>query len=125
MFVAELFRQGVGPTPLDADEDALLWKLIEDYRRDYDAGRVSTGAMVSLGLTWKGTSGFLGWGGVAPALPAARCGPFAYLLGLRYVRVLNKPVEAAKFFRTAVADAGTDARLRRLAQREIDRLKPR
>jgi len=55
------------------------------------SGLMKMGPIVALDLTWKGTRGFLGWG----SLPPEKRGPLAYAFGRRYVRVLQKPVQAA------------------------------
>jgi WD40 repeat protein/tetratricopeptide (TPR) repeat protein/predicted Ser/Thr protein kinase len=125
LLLLEAVRQGAWQGPLAPEEDVLVWKLAGDYHADYVAGKINLGQLVPIGLTWKGTSGVLGWGSLAPSLPRAKRGPLAYVFGQRYARVLHKPAEAASFFRTALADAGSDERLRRLAQKELDRLKTR
>lgn len=121
LVAADILREGAWQEPPTPDEDALLWKLVEDIYSAYMSGQIKMGQIVALGLTWKGTSGFLGWGSLAPNLQPERRGPLAYVFGCRYARILQKPTEAAAFFRTALSDAGSDARLRRLAQTELDR----
>src|SRR4029077_15687753 len=79
--------------------------------------------MIALTLTWKGTTNFLGWGGVAPGLEPSLRGPLAYVLGQRYLTRLKMPAEALPFFETAVRDAPPGSSLQRLAQAEVDRLK--
>jgi hypothetical protein len=85
--------------------------------------KLKTAQLISLVLTWKGTTNFLGWSGLAPNLDPSLRGPLAYVLGHRYSLRLKKPAEAITFFQTAVRDAPPNSALGRLAQAEIDRLK--
>ncbi len=123
LFWTELLHQGTMPGPLTAEQDALLWQVSGDLFATYMAGKFATPQVVSLGLTWKGTTNFLGWGGLAPALAPNLRGPLAYVMGQRYLRILNKRNEAEMFFRIALKDAPADSALRRLSQTELDRLK--
>jgi serine/threonine protein kinase len=119
--VAEKFRQDVlrqAPAP---EQEEQIWEDIVVLVEAILDRKLSQNQMIQLGLTYKGTTGFLGWGGVAPTLDPRYRGPVAYLLGLRFV-ALNNAAEAANFFRTAVKDAPAESRLRRLAQAELDRL---
>ena len=106
----------VAPTP---DQETLVWKLIEEGGEMYFRGQIPPTMIVSIGLAWKGQTGFLGWGGVLA--PNIR-GPAAYLIGLRYVRVLKKPADAVKLFQTARDDAVPGSPLRTLAEAELARL---
>jgi hypothetical protein len=123
LLLTELVRQGAWQGPYGADDEELFWGLTQDLFRSFAAAELGNAQLVALGLTWKGSSGFLGWGGLAPKLAPERRGRMAYIFGQRYARALHKPDEAAAFFRTALADAGPNDRLRRLAQTELDRLK--
>ena len=65
----------------------------------YD-GSIQMGQVVQLALTWKGQSGFIGWGAVGPTLdPKVRAG-FAYTFAHRYIAMGNKD-QAIKFLETA------------------------
>ncbi|MBM4034856.1 MAG: serine/threonine protein kinase [Planctomycetes bacterium] len=116
-----LRADALGGTPSE-EQDALAWGVAQDFVGLYCEGRLSVAQVAQAFLTWKGTTNFLGWAGLAPSLEPKSRGPLAYLLGRRYLR-LGKPKEAADFFRTALADAAPDSPLRRLAQAELDRLK--
>jgi tetratricopeptide (TPR) repeat protein len=118
----EMARQGAFIGATSPEQDALLWKLCEDGHTAFVNRRLSLPQLIQIGLSWKGTTNFLGWAGVAPGLDPALRGPLAYLLGHRYLR-LSRPADAATFFRTALADAPPDSPLRRLAQAELERLK--
>jgi hypothetical protein len=85
-------------------------------------GKLTLPQLIQIGLTWKGTTSYLGWAGVSPNLDPALRGPSAYIFGHRYLR-LNRRQEALALFRTALADAPPGSSLRRLAQAELDRLK--
>lgn len=119
--VAEKFRQDVLRQPPTAEQEAEIWEAITTVGGAVLDREVRMNQMIQLGLAYKGTAGFLGWGGVAPALPPRLRAPAAYLLGLRYI-TLKDPKEAANFFRTAIRDAPAESRLRRLAQAELDGL---
>jgi len=117
---AESIRQFVFPGELSADQDQVLWQLVSEQHTAYTSEKLSAIQMGALLLTWKGTTGPLGWQGVAPNLNAAFRGPLAYVYGRRYQQ-LKKPKEAEMFFRTALKDAPADSPLRRLAQDALDR----
>ncbi len=89
----------------------------------HSAGKVGVAHITQLYLTWQGTTGLLGWGGLAGLLEPEVRGHIAYWMGFRYQR-LKKLDEATAFFRTALADAPPDSALRRLAQAELTRLRP-
>jgi len=116
-------RQGAVPADLSPEQDALLWKMVEDLGGMYFNGQLTASQLFSLGLAWKGQTGFLGWDGVKGSLPANIRGPLAYVLGQRYVRVLKKPADAAKLFQTARDEAELGSPLRKLAEEELARLK--
>jgi hypothetical protein len=122
---AEIVRQEAFAGDLSAEQDELVWQTAGAGFALYAGGKISTSQAAELGLAWKkGITGFLGWASVAPTLPPEVRGPLAYLFGCRLLR-LNKPREAEEMFRSALADAPKDAPLRRLAQAELDRLKPK
>lgn len=119
----EVLRRGAFADPLTADQDKLLWKLTGDLHAAFAAGDIGTAEVLSLLFTWRGSTNILGWAGVAPKLSAQVRGPAAYVSGHRFLR-LGKPEEARTFFQSALKDAAPDSDLRRLAQAELDRLKP-
>lgn len=123
IFMHEIIHQGASPGPLDKEVDDLIWKLANDFDSGLRAREVSQAQCVALALIWSGAdfSG-LAWSTFSANLKADVRGPSAYVLGLRS-RQLNKPGDAAKFFRAALADAPADSALKRLAQTELDRLK--
>jgi hypothetical protein len=79
---------------------------------------------VQMAFAWKGTTNFLGWGGLAPSLDPGLRGPLAYVLGHRYQR-LGRTESVAEFFRTAQRDAAAGSVLSKLAQAELKRLEPK
>jgi tRNA A-37 threonylcarbamoyl transferase component Bud32 len=122
---AEIVRQEGFGGELSAEQDELVWQAASASYALYADGKVGTAQALQLGLAWKkGITGLLGWASVAPSLPAEVRGPLAYAFGHRLLR-LKMPREAEDLFRSALADAPRDSPLRRLAQAELDRLKPK
>ena len=107
---------------LSTQEEEMFFHLGLDCFAAFQARKIGAPNFMMLMLAWGGASGPLGWAGVAPTLDPSIRGPLAYGMGHRYLR-LNKPKEAADFFRTAAADAPEDSPLRRLAQASLDNLK--
>lgn len=102
-------------------QDEFLWRFSEKGLARMRDGRISQPQLLQLTLAWKGTTNFLGWGGVAPGLDREFRAETAYLLGYRYRR-LGRDRDAANFFATALADADAGSPLRALAQRAIAEL---
>jgi len=117
--VSEVLRQGAMPEQMSEQQEAVIWKLMEDgYTAVIEQGTVGKPQMFQLILTWKGMTNFRGWGGVAPTLDPVLRGPTAYILGHRYRR-LGKTDQAAVFFKATLADARPDSLLAELAQAEL------
>ena len=117
-----LLRENALPRQVSPEQDQFAWDLMEDlWRRHHTTDTLSRDMMLSLALTWKGTTNFLGWSGVAPKLEPSFRGPIAYIMGHRYLR-LNYPDSARDFFQTALKNAPPNSTLARLAQAEIERL---
>jgi eukaryotic-like serine/threonine-protein kinase len=114
----ETIHQGAIAGPLSQDQDDLLWKLLNDMHDRFQSGKWSTAQSFQLAQTWRGTTNFLGWDGLAPGLEPTLRGPLAYFAGHRYRR-LDRPADADRFFRAAQADAGTNETLLRLARKEV------
>jgi hypothetical protein len=111
------------PRNLSAEQEEILWTAADKVYLASMDDKLKTPQLISLLLTWKGTTNFLGWGGLAPTLDPSLRGPLAYVLGHRYLLRLRKSAEALTFFQTAVRDAPPNSALGRLAQIEVDRLK--
>jgi tetratricopeptide (TPR) repeat protein len=124
LLVVEMFRQraftGASTTP---EQDEVAWNLVNQGFSRYMSGELGDPQAVSLAMTWKGVTAFVGWDALAPSLRPEFRGPAAYVFGQRYLRHLNQREQAARFFRTALDDAPADSVLRRLAQEELDQLK--
>jgi serine/threonine protein kinase len=116
-----ILREGAFDADLSPDEEEVAWFAVLEVWNRFTRNKISKTQLLQLGLSWKGTTGFLGWGAVAPGLDAKLRGPLAYLFGQR-LRKLRKRPEAEMLFRTALADAAPDSPLRRLAQAALDRL---
>ena len=122
LFGVEFGRQGAMNGSLTDEQETLLWKTSEDlYFAIFDSDTLSMPQLLQLGLTWKGTTSFLGWAGLSPTVKPELRGEMAYFLGHRYLR-LGRPTEAVSFFETALGDAPADSALRKLAKAELDRL---
>src|SRR5262249_54445332 len=115
---ATLIRRDAFGEKVSPEQDELAWRLAADIWTALRQGKVAQSHMVQLGLTWKGTTNFLGWGGVSPSLAPSLRGPLAYVMGHRFRR-LGQAKQAAEFFRIAVSDAPSDSTLRALAQTEL------
>ncbi len=88
--------------------DNLLWD-----------GKLNLSQVAQLIFAWKGTTNFLGWGGVANSLdPHFRAG-IAYVLGHRYWR-LNDREQAVKFFEEAKQYGPEKSPLVQLAQADLE-----
>ena len=118
----ERMREGAFGGDLSADQEAVLWPLTDDLLSMYASNGGAKRQFMLIGMTWLGSTGFLGWGSVAPELKPALRGPLAYVIG-RHLLVIQKPAEAETLFRAALDDAPADSSLHRLAQAELDRLK--
>src|SRR5690606_540504 len=118
----EMFRAGAFPTPLDAEQDAILWGVLSQGLDDFTRDKLGKSQLLQLGLTWKGTTNFLGWASVAPRLDPNLRAPLSYVMGHRFL-VLKKPAEAEMFFRTAATDGKDDPVLKRLSELELTKLK--
>jgi tRNA A-37 threonylcarbamoyl transferase component Bud32 len=116
--VYEIAHQGAFEADLPPEQDEFLWSFAADAYAGFLSGKVTKTQFISLALTWKGTTGPLGWEGVAPSIEPALRGQAAYLMGRRFQR-LARPIDAAKFFETAVKDSAPDSLARRLAQAEL------
>ena len=114
------------PEKRSADQEALTAKLVEDfYEAAFRTGTFNKDMVVQLTLAWQGVTDFTGWEGLKKSLadqPALR-GPLAYVIAHRFLR-LGKRTEAAAIFQTALEDAPPDSNLRRLAQSDLNSLKP-
>jgi tetratricopeptide (TPR) repeat protein len=120
---AENAHQAAMPRALTPEQEALLWQTCERVYLSYMEEKLDATQVIALGFAWKGTIGFLGWGGVAPSLDPSVRGPLAYIIGQRYVTRLKMPAEALTLFETALRDAPVNSTLQRLARAEVDRLK--
>ncbi len=117
--IEQFMRDGsLGESPPTADQAAVFARASVQAADAVRAGRVGKPQLLQLYLAWKGTTGWLGWRGVAPSLQPALRGPLAYVLGSRYLR-LGKLDAAHDLFKQALIDASGDAVLRQLATAEL------
>lgn len=104
---------------MDQQQKQIVWdclkKLLDAYLID---GTLSAPQLVQFGLAWKGTTNFLGWGGLAPTLSPEIRGQIAYLLAHRYL-LRNNPQQAKLFLQQAVDDAQEDAGLHTIAKGDL------
>jgi len=121
VLIYEKLRQDLAdgkPTP---EQDEAFWQAFIRFGDLFFEWKLTKIQLLPLGLAWKGTAGVLGWGSLAPSVPANARGPLAYVMGLRYLK-LNKPADARMLFRTAIADAPAKSPLAQLATAELDKL---
>ncbi|MBW3600408.1 MAG: hypothetical protein KY475_24485, partial [Planctomycetes bacterium] len=107
-----------GGTPTIAQQDAIWNAFSEALDQLVKQKRLNAAQVAQLGLSWKGTTNFLGWQGVAPSLDPSLRGPLAYVLAHRYVRLNNLP-QAERLLQTVVDDAPADSALAGLAREEL------
>lgn len=119
LLIYEKFRMELFGGKLTEDQDEQLWRTIADFSTSGAEGRIDKAILFPAALAWKGTTGTLGWAGFAKALPQEHRGPFAWIMGKRYLQ-LQRPADAAGMFRMAIAEAGKNERLARLAKQELD-----
>ena len=114
-----LSAQGCFALAPRADEDAVLWQeslAVCDALRDH---KLRKEQMLKLFLTWKGTTGFLGWSGVEKSLEPDLRTHSAYVFGKRFL-ILQQSEDARAMFRQVLAEAPADSPLRKLAKAELE-----
>ena len=119
LLMYEKFRLELFGGKLSDDQDEQLWRTIADFSTSIAESRIDKAVMFPAALAWKGTTGTLGWAGFSKALPSEHRGPLAWIMGKRYLQ-LQRPADAAGMFRMAIAEAGKNERLARLAKQELD-----
>lgn len=101
------------------EQDELIWQVMSDSHRDFmERGTLKMPQLMQLALTWKGTTNFLGWGGVAPLLTPEYRAEIAWMFGHRFLR-LGQRDAARTFFETAAKDAPADSLTSRVAQTDL------
>jgi hypothetical protein len=119
--MVEMIRQEALGGQATPAQDELLWQTTRACLEGFFQGKLAKGQALQLAFTYKGTTGFLGWGGVATRLGPALRGPLAYFFGHLYLRRKHRG-DARKFFRTALEDAPAGSPLQGLARDELTRL---
>jgi WD40 repeat protein/tetratricopeptide (TPR) repeat protein/tRNA A-37 threonylcarbamoyl transferase component Bud32 len=105
------------------EQDEVLWQAMRRSHRDLlELGKLKMPQLMQLALTWKGTTNFLGWGGVSPSLEADYRATMAWIFGHRYLRLVRRE-DALTFFEMAVRDAPTDSLTSRVAGRDAELLR--
>jgi hypothetical protein len=115
----EWFRDGAYGGNLSAEQQELMRQMFQRGWAAFKAGTLKETQLFNLGMSWKGTTNFLGWASVKDALKPELRGPIAYLLGNRFLK-LKRPEDAKEFFRIALQDAPNDSLLQRLARTALD-----
>jgi serine/threonine protein kinase/WD40 repeat protein/tetratricopeptide (TPR) repeat protein len=124
LLASEVVDRGAFGAKADEDRRALIWSIAE---RAYDAmthGEWTAPQMMQLALAWKGTTNFLGWGGVAPSLPAALRADIAYVLGARAAR-RGDVTDAESLFRESIEHAAKDSPAAKSAADDLRLLRKR
>ena len=124
VYAVELIRQKAFAGEVSPEQDELVWTFVLDGITAFGSGELSFPQLVQFVLTWKGTTNFLGWQGLAPALKPTFRGRAAYVMAHRYLR-LKRPDQSLDFLQTAIKDSAPGSPLRRLAQADLDALKPK
>jgi WD40 repeat protein/tRNA A-37 threonylcarbamoyl transferase component Bud32/tetratricopeptide (TPR) repeat protein len=113
-------RQGAFQHEISQDEEQVLWDLLSGLAEDVGQRRqLGTSAIMQLGLTWKGMTNLLGWGGVSPALSPDQRSRFAYLFAHRFLARGDRP-QAMQFLKECVANSSEDSTVRQLAQQALE-----
>lgn len=73
----EITHQAAVTGDLNADQDALLWKVAEDGFALLLNNKFGTTEGLQLAFSWKGYTNRLGWDGLAPSLEPSFRGPMA------------------------------------------------
>ncbi len=116
------FRQKAFESVLTDEQDQVLWDFVsEGHAGVLERGTLKASQLMQLALTWKGTTNFVGWGGVAPSLPPELRAKAAWMFGHRFLR-LGKPAEAKQFFETARKDAPLDSVLAKIVKQDLELL---
>jgi hypothetical protein len=117
----ETVRQGAFAGMPTRDEDEVIWQMVLSGGDLLFSRKLGKTQFLQLALAWGGTTGSLGWAGVAPKLPPEVRGAAAYVLGRKYLAA-GKTADAAALFRTARSDSPPDSPARRLAAAELEKL---
>lgn len=105
---------------LTEQQDELLWDFVNaSHRNALELGKLKMPQLMQIALSWKGTTNFIGWGGVAPTLDADYRAPLAWVLGHRFLR-LGKSEQARMFFQTAMRDAKPDSLTALVVARDLE-----
>ena len=116
-FIESLLDAGSHP-----EQEELIWETTkQSYHLLSVEGKLVVAQLLPLAVTWKGNPGFLGWDSVAQSLPVDLRAPLAYIFGLRYQK-LGRPVDAQKFYRTAIKSAPPDSLTAKLATQELAKI---
>ena len=100
------------------EQDAAIWDTIQlVFSSVVETGEIKAGQVAQFGLTWKGTTNFLGWGGVAPLLKPKQRASLAYVFAHRFLRLKQQP-QAVVFLKTTIQDT-PDQSLRSLAEGDL------
>lgn len=100
------------------EQDAAIWDTIQQvFSSVVETGDIKAGQVAQFGLTWKGTTNFLGWGGVAPLLKPKQRASLAYAFAHRFLRLKQHP-QAIEFLKTTIRDT-PDESLRSLAEGDL------
>lgn len=106
---------------LSPAQDELVLTLISDVREAAANGEVGPVQGVQVGVTYGGTMGLFGWGGLAPQLSAKLRGPVAYVFACRFMQ-LQKYDDARVLLEDAATVAGANEPLASLVKEMMLRL---
>lgn len=107
--------------PMSQQELSLLQSVFEQLMVAYlDHNTIETAQVMQLGLTWKGTTNFLGWDSVRKTLKPEFRDQLAYLFGHRML-VINQTAKSKPFFELA-AQQSHNPTLAKLAEESLQML---
>ncbi len=69
LLAVELAHQGAFGGRWNGEQEQVVWESMDASLERYLQGSLSAPQITSLGMSWKGVTNFLGWGGVANSLP--------------------------------------------------------
>lgn len=116
----EIARRGAFPEKISAEEDVLLWNLMQGAIDAYITRSIKESDVVPLLLAWKGDKPLFGLQLSPSKLPASipanvRC-PAAYVFGKRFQSTFKDSQKAALYFTQARNESPADSMLRKLAE---------
>lgn len=103
---------------MSADEDAMIWQLLQGLYDAWATGKIQEENYFRLVATWLGVTNQFGWDGVAAKFPPELRGPLEYSMARRYA-VLGARARSKAFLQAALRDAEANQTLQRLVRTQL------